>query len=90
MMQKKSVSNLVVKTVCELNIQVKSYCEKTSVKNHVFTLSLFLTYACGGCGWQRMCVGAQRMQRTRRGVRQARISRQVPGLRFLIGSLVYI
>ena len=36
----KNGSNLVVKTVCELNIQVKSYCEKTSVKNHVFTLSL--------------------------------------------------
>ena len=42
-MMQKNASNIVVKTVCELNIQVKNYDGKTSVKKNFFcSLSLHL------------------------------------------------
>jgi len=39
-MMQKNASNIVVKTVCELNIQVKNYDGKTSVKKKLFLFSL--------------------------------------------------
>ena len=60
-MMQKNTSNLVVKTVCELNIRVKSYFEKTSMKRSSFTLSLppSPAHAAAGstCAW-----GSQHMQ----------------------------
>ena len=46
-MMHENASNLVVKTVCELDIRVKSYREKTSIKKSHFCpppLSPFLTW----------------------------------------------
>ena len=40
-MMQKNTSNLVLKTVRELNIRVKSYHEKSAWKNYLFTLSLY-------------------------------------------------
>ena len=35
-MMQKNTSKLVVKTVCEANVRVNSYCKKTSMKKLLF------------------------------------------------------
>jgi hypothetical protein len=77
----KNASNIVVKTVCELNIWVKNYDEKTSVKNHFFC-SLSPSHLASHAGHK-----AALQQSTRDTRDTGRGAPGWPGLPIVIGSL---